>query len=229
MIKHKKWLAIGGVVMAALLLIGIVSSAFPKKESCKHVWSDYTIAVAATCGSNGRKVKTCTECGAVENVVIKATGSHTWTDGECETCNLVLSELSTSIVKAGDKASGWYRTGIDLGEIYSLTFAFSVFNVSEDILDFSNAHLFYDAVGYDTLDFSYLGIVSSPGYATLTPRIQFSCFRADEFLYFYVPDSYAASMNLDRFVGDTYSSVTWTGTLTGFTFRTVSGVEKVHT
>ena len=87
MLKKKKWLVFGGVVMATLLIVSIFAAAFPKKKACKHVFDEGTVAIAATCTTDGKTIYTCTECGETETEVIPA--GHTygeWTVDVAATC-----------------------------------------------------------------------------------------------------------------------------------------------
>ncbi len=102
MTKKKKWLAFGGVVMAALLIVGIFAAAFPKKKACKHVFDEGTVAIAATCTTDGKMVYTCTECGEVK--VKRVKGGHNYCDPyeSLKYCSTDEIDYESECLRCGD-------------------------------------------------------------------------------------------------------------------------------
>ena len=121
MAKKKSWLAVVGVAVAALLTVGVVSALFPQKKPCDHVWDEGKVAVEATCGTNGKKIFSCSDCGEVKTEIIKATGDHQnielkGTDdvavGTCYDCGVNLTELQYELCEVGLyelEDDTWYR------------------------------------------------------------------------------------------------------------------------
>ena len=118
MLKKKKWLAFGGVVMATLLIVSIFAAAFPKKKACKHVFDEGTVAIAATCTTDGKTIYTCTECGETETEVIPAGHMDEDFNADCDICSSYMFEDSSKYTEVdavnGDLvANTWYRFYVD--------------------------------------------------------------------------------------------------------------------
>ena len=105
------------LLLVAVLLISAVPAAFAT-ETCpegEHTWNDGVVEVEATCENNGRKVFTCTTCGATTNqypepkghteVIVPAVAATCTTAGQtegkyCSVCNTVL--VATTVVPKVD-------------------------------------------------------------------------------------------------------------------------------
>lgn len=118
MAKKKSWLAVVGIAMAALLTVGFVFALFPQKKPCDHVWDEGKVAVEATCGTNGKQVFSCSDCGEVKTEIIKATGVHDFevegTDdvavGTCHGCGVNIANMQYEDLMFGNvKGDTWYR------------------------------------------------------------------------------------------------------------------------
>lgn len=65
-----------------------------KEKFCDHVFDEKEVLKEATCGTSGRLLKVCSDCGKTEYDTIKATGEHAFDEGVQEdgviiyTCNV---------------------------------------------------------------------------------------------------------------------------------------------
>ncbi|MGN0806330.1 MAG: MBL fold metallo-hydrolase [Candidatus Coproplasma sp.] len=75
------------VVVAAVVVYFVKPDLYHKFIGLgEHTWGEYTVVSEEDCGNNGLKKHTCSVCGYTEEVVIPATGNHTF-DGEvCTVC-----------------------------------------------------------------------------------------------------------------------------------------------
>ncbi len=62
----------------------ITVTAYPP---CEHKY-EITSETQATCTEDGLKVETCSKCEGIKETVIKATGEHTYQNGECTGCGI---------------------------------------------------------------------------------------------------------------------------------------------
>lgn len=103
------------IIIAVVLLVIIIAAAvvvyFVKPDLYhkfiglgEHTWSEYTVISEADCGNNGLKEHTCSVCEKTEEVIIPATGNHTF-DGEvCTVCGYDKSSPEGDL--AGVQSSG---------------------------------------------------------------------------------------------------------------------------
>ncbi|MBR6825021.1 MAG: 5'-nucleotidase C-terminal domain-containing protein, partial [Oscillospiraceae bacterium] len=55
-------------------------------EPCDHVWDNGVVTTEPTCGVNGVKTFTCTECGETKTETVPATGEHNYDGQFCTVC-----------------------------------------------------------------------------------------------------------------------------------------------
>lgn len=211
MAKKKIGLAVVGVAVAALLTVGLVSAVFPQKKPCDHVWDEGRVAVEATCGTNGKQIFSCSECGDVKTEIIKATGDHknvvfneaSPDFGACYACGVNLTDCRYKEV-VGDsitlRNNTWYRYNL-INEFYDNPLVLSLDLVAD--LPGRGTEDFTTDV---SLDLSNIGIVDIlyiddsihlPRLSDEVPAIDLwfyseeplKYFRFENWLYFYTSTS----------------------------------------
>lgn len=75
--------------------------------AASHVWGELTVTTPATCSAAGAATQACTVCGYSKDIVLAATGEHTFVDGVCQDCG--FEENTCTHVKL-------HRTAVDLSE-----------------------------------------------------------------------------------------------------------------
>lgn len=229
--KRKKLFAISGVVMAALLLIGIVSGLFVGKKSCDHVWGEETVVVASTCGTKGVSVKSCLRCDESQYTVFSPTEDHTWgsntTAGQCQSCGFDVTSFAASAVNVGDVAQGWYR--MNKNDNFSLSYS-QIFLEDYTVKEIINPLNLSYSIGSMKLSFKLQegDVLLEDGF-TFPPSSSvlytFDSILVNDFLYFYIPIELYQNQKFTLYK-DTRFYYSY-GFLSGFSFATVSTVEKL--
>lgn len=211
MAKKKSWLAVVGVAVAALLTVGLVSALFPQKKPCDHVWDEGKVAVEATCGTNGKQIFTCSDCGEIKTELIKATGDHRRVvcnelDPDFGTCNGCGVNLTDSRYKevVGDsiplRNNTWYRYNL-INEFYD-----NRLELSSDLVVDLPGRGTVALTFYATIELSDIGMSTNlfyvddnwslPELSDEVPYMDlclsdypFTSFRIDTWLYFYISTS----------------------------------------
>ena len=109
--KHKFSLYIAMIFAAALCILTLVAcDGKEESKECEHEWSSWQTVTEATCIKNGKAQRTCSDCDAVEEKDISATGSHSFISNICKECgekrpteNLeyILTQADTAYLVSG--------------------------------------------------------------------------------------------------------------------------------
>ncbi len=83
-----------GIVIAIILMVSCMF-AYAEEQEHTHSWGSWTTKTAATCTAEGKQLRTCSDCGAMDEQSIAATGHSwgSWTTKTAATCTADGKEI----------------------------------------------------------------------------------------------------------------------------------------